>query len=194
MQAVYWYAVLLLQPTLYLVSAPGPLHGPGRGELGGEEGTSLPGNEQTHGRYRRPAASPAPSSRGRAEAGAGRRGARPGALGGARGGQTCNFSSAGQGRAAGREQARGLLPGAPSRAGSLSGRVPLCHLPGRVPRYLRGHWSAAAGAPARAVGCGLQATSCPPLPPEGGSTFGRGDPRPPGCHYGRPRHGRAGTQ
>lgn len=120
MQAVYWYAVLLLQPTLYLVSAPGPLHGPGRGELGGEEGTSLPENEQTHGRYRRPAASPAPSSRGRAEAGAGRRGARPGALGGARGGQTCNFSSAGKGRAAGREQARGLLPGATSRAGSLS--------------------------------------------------------------------------
>lgn len=34
MQAVYWYAVLLLQPTLYLVSAPGPSHGPGRGELG----------------------------------------------------------------------------------------------------------------------------------------------------------------
>lgn len=35
MQAVYWYAVLLLQPTLYLVSAPGPSHGSGSGEQGG---------------------------------------------------------------------------------------------------------------------------------------------------------------
>lgn len=59
MQAVYWYAVLLLQPTLYLVSVPGPSHGPGRGDLGGEEDSSLAEKQQTHGSCRRPAASPA---------------------------------------------------------------------------------------------------------------------------------------
>lgn len=47
MQAVYWYAVLLLQPTLYLVSAPGSFHGPGMGKLVGEKGASLAENEQT---------------------------------------------------------------------------------------------------------------------------------------------------
>lgn len=83
MQAVYWYAVLLLQPTLYLVSVPGPSHGPGMGKLVGEEGASLVENEQTHGNYLHAAASPAPSSRGRG--GAGRRGSRPGNLGGVRG-------------------------------------------------------------------------------------------------------------
>lgn len=52
MQAVYWYAVLLLQPTLYLVSAPGPLAGAGDwGQLGGKEGTSLAENGQTHCNY-----------------------------------------------------------------------------------------------------------------------------------------------
>lgn len=65
MQAVYWYAVLLLQPTLYLVSAPGLSHGPGMGGLVGEAGASLAENEQTHGNYLHPSASPAPSSRGR---------------------------------------------------------------------------------------------------------------------------------
>lgn len=82
MQAVYWYAVLLLQPTLYLVSVPGPSHRPGTGKLVGEEGASLAENEQTHGNYLHPAATPAPSSRGwggeaRVPAGESRRGADP---------------------------------------------------------------------------------------------------------------------
>lgn len=182
MQAVYWYAVLLLQPTLYLVSAPGPPHGPGRGELGGEEGTSLAENEQTHGNDRRPAASPAPSSRGRAGAGAGRRGSRPGALGGVQGGgggeQTRNFSSAGKGRAAGGEQGRGIPD-----------RVPRCHLPARLPRCLRGHRSAAEGARAQAVGwrqllafCSLLRVGAPP----------EGDPASVPLRVAR--HGRAGTR
>lgn len=69
MQAVYWYAVLLLQPTLYLVSVPGPSHGPSMGKLVGEEGASLEENEQTHGNYVHPAATPAPSSQGGADPG-----------------------------------------------------------------------------------------------------------------------------
>lgn len=55
MQAVYWYAVLLLQPTLYLVSAPRC-----RGERGGEGGSSPAENEQTHGNCRRLPGSPGP--------------------------------------------------------------------------------------------------------------------------------------
>lgn len=74
MQAVYWYAVLLLQPTLYLVSAAGPSHWPGMGKLVGEEGARLAENEQTHGNYLHPAASPVLSSR--VPAGKSRRGAR----------------------------------------------------------------------------------------------------------------------
>jgi len=82
MQAVYWYAVLLLQPTLYLVSAPGPSHG----ELGEGEGTGPAENEQTHGNYRRPADSlpdPAGVGPGPGAAGVGREGSAGRGAGGA---------------------------------------------------------------------------------------------------------------
>lgn len=179
MQAVYWYAVLLLQPTLYLVSAPGLSHGPGMGGLVGEAGASLAENEQTHGNYLHPSASPAPSSRGRVGAGAGSCWSRPGNVGGARavGAQTRNFS-AGKGCSAGPEQGRGLL-----------GRVHRCHLPGRVPGCLRGHQSAAAGAPGQAVGwrqllalCSLLRVGAPP----------EGNPR--GVPLRAARHRRAGAR
>lgn len=161
MQAVYWYAVLLLQPTLYLVSVPGPFHGPGMGKLVGEKGASLAENGQTHGNYLHPAACSAPSSRGRAGAGAGRCGSRPGNLGGA---QTCNFS-------VGKEYSTG-----PEQGWGLPGRVPGCHFPDRVPGCLRGHQSTAAGAPGQAVGWRQLPALCSLL--EGGSPSGR---EPPLC-------------
>lgn len=92
MQAVYWCAVLLLQPTLYLVSARA-----GSGE-----------RRRTN-KLTAAAGSPKPRRAG---------GAR-GSAGGSRqsGGHGRNFSSPGKGRAAGGQRARG--PGATSGPGRL---------------------------------------------------------------------------
>lgn len=68
---MYWYAVLLLQPTLYLVSAPDHSYGPGMGELGREDSKLRATTGAAQPALLRPA-------------GAGRLGACPGPLGEAR--------------------------------------------------------------------------------------------------------------